>query len=61
VAALANFYFGTPGGYQVSFPARTMTQTRQKIAGWPLGLLLAIPAAALFKLLLDTYYALPVE
>ncbi|HEX4119615.1 MAG TPA: AI-2E family transporter [Verrucomicrobiae bacterium] len=26
-----------------------------------LGLLLAIPAAALFKLLLDTYYALPVE
>jgi predicted PurR-regulated permease PerM len=26
-----------------------------------LGLLLAIPAAALFKLMLDTYYALPVE
>jgi predicted PurR-regulated permease PerM len=26
-----------------------------------LGLLLAIPAAALFKLLLDTYYALPIE
>jgi predicted PurR-regulated permease PerM len=26
-----------------------------------LGLLLAIPAAAMFKLLLDTYYALPVE
>jgi predicted PurR-regulated permease PerM len=26
-----------------------------------LGLLLAIPTAALFKLLLDTYYALPIE
>ena len=37
-----NFYFGNQARYQVLSSKRDMNQTRRKLSGWPLGLLLAL-------------------
>jgi predicted PurR-regulated permease PerM len=39
---LANFYFGNQAGYQVLSNKRNMNQTRRKLSGWALGLMLAL-------------------